>query len=378
MCPCPKESVNFSTTDNIYIEGDNLKALQLLQEDYSRKIKMIYIDPPYNTGGNFIYADNFTSHAAWRDMMQPRLALAADLLRDDGVIFISIDDHEVCNLRDICNNVFGEENFIAQLIWERAYAPKNDAKYISNSHEYILMYAKAISHFVVGRLPRTNEANSRYKNPDNDPRGPWKAGDLSAKRYTPADIYPIKTPSGKLVWPPPGRSWRMSEKAFLEKQQAGRIWFGKDGGSVPQIKRFLCELRHEGMAPQSILFYKQVGHSQEGTKEVAALLGANIFDGPKPVRLLNHLLLLANTTQDDIILDFFSGSGTTAHAVMALNAKDNGRRRFIMVQTPQPCNERSEAFKKGYKNVCEIGKERIRRAGSAICQPDMGFRVYKI
>ena len=368
----------FNINNNIYIEGDNLKALEMLQPAYQNKIKMIYIDPPYNTGSKFVYSDNFASHAAWREMMQPRLTLAAKLLRDDGVIFISIDDNEVFNLRVICNDVLGESNFIAQLIWERAYAPKNDAKYISNSHEYILMYAKAISNFEIGRLPRTKAADSRYQNPDNDPRGPWKAGDLSAKRYTPADIYPIKTPSGRVVLPPPGRCWRMSEKVFLEKQNDNRIWFGKNNNNVPQLKRFLSELKHKGMAPQSILFYKQVGHSQEGTKEVAALLGANVFDGPKPLRLLCHLLLLANTSSDDIIMDFFSGSATTAHAVMLQNAKDNGRRRFIMVQSPELCAKNSKAFKMGYKNVCDIGKERIRRAGKAVCPPGVNFQVFKV
>jgi adenine-specific DNA-methyltransferase len=288
------------------------------------------------------------------------------LLADDGVIFISIDDNEVGNLKKICNDVFGEQNFIAELVWERAYSPKNDARYISNSHDYVLMFAKSICSFQIGRLERTEEANARYNNPDNDPRGVWKPSDMSVKTYSAESDYPITLPSGRVIEPPTGRCWRLSKKAFFESLTDSRIYFGADGNSVPQIKRFLAELKFEGMAPQSIMFYKDVGHSQEGTKEVTALLKAGAFDGPKPIRLLRRLLTLANLNDDAIILDFFSGSATTAHAVMQLNAEDGGKRKFIMVQLPELTDENSEAYKAGYKNICEIGKERIRRAGQKI------------
>lgn len=414
--PCREESVNFDDTENVYIEGDNLEVLKLLQTAYYNKIKMIYIDPPYNTGNDFVYEDDFADpmarykevtqqttksnpetmgryHTNWLNMMYPRLRLAANLLRDDGVIFISIDDNEVDNLKKLCNEVFGEENFVAQLIWERAYSPKNDAKYVSNSHDYVLMYAKYIEKFKIGRLPRTEEANARYNNPDNDPRGVWKPGDLSVKTYNAECDYPITLPSGRVVEPPTGRCWRQSKEAFQRNVEDNRIWFGADGNSVPQVKRFLNELKYDGMAPTSIMFYKNVGHSQEGAKEVTALLEAGAFDGPKPVRLLNRLLTLANTDKDSIILDFFSGSATTAHAVMQLNAEDGGNRKFIMVQLPELCDEKSEAYKAGYKNICEIGKERIRRAGKKILEEkgdqiaigdeekkplDVGFKVFKL
>jgi adenine-specific DNA-methyltransferase len=314
--------------------------------------------------------------------------LARNLLTDDGVIFISIDDNEVDNLKKICNEVFGEDNFVAQLIWERAYSPKNDARYISNSHDYVLMYAKNLNEFTIGRLPRTKEANARYSNPDNDPRGVWKPGDMSVKTYSEAYDYPITLPSGKIVEPPTGRCWRFPRNAYEEAVKDNRIWFGANGDSVPQVKRFLSELKYDGMAPTSIMFYKDVGHSQEGAKEVTALLEAGAFEGPKPVRMLRRLLILANLEQNDVILDFFSGSATTAHAVMQLNAEDYGNRKFIMVQLPEPTDEKSEAHKAGYMNICEIGKERIRRAGEKIKEEnkdkenienlDIGFKVLKL
>jgi adenine-specific DNA-methyltransferase len=427
--PCKEESRDWETTQNLYIEGDNLEVLKLLQESYLGKVKMVYIDPPYNTGNDFVYRDkwavdseqwsertgeydetdnrlfrnkesNGRFHSDWCSMIYPRLMLARNLLSDDGVIFISIDDNEVAQLRKICDEVFGEGNFIAELVWERAYAPKNDAKYISNSHDYILTYVKSINHFQIGRLARTEAANARYSNPDNDQRGVWKPSDLSVKTYNPESDYPITAPSGRIIEPPTGRCWRLSKNAFLERLRDNRIWFGSDGNSVPSLKRFLSELHFEGMAPTSILFYKEVGHSQEGAKEVTKLLEAGVFEGPKPIRFLRRLLVLANTSKDDIILDFFSGSATTAHAVMQLNAEDGGNRKFIMVQLPEPCEKDSEAFKAGYKNICEIGKERIRRAGEKVVSdkqtamsgdentnhcplstdhfPDIGFRVFKV
>jgi len=413
--PYREESVDFDATRNLFIEGDNLDALKLLQETYLGKVKMIYIDPPYNTGNDFIYEDDFAEnteeflkrsnqkdeegnrliantesngrfHSDWLSMMYPRLKLARNLLRDDGVIFVSIDDGEVAQLRKMCGEVFGEKNFVAQLVWERAYSPKNDAKYISNSHDYVLMCTKNINNFTMGRLSRTKEANARYQNPDNDQRGVWKPSDMSVKTYNAECDYPITTPSGRVIEPPTGRCWSLSKKAFSERLQDNRIYFGTDGNSVPCIKRFLTELKFDGMAPTSIMSYKEVGHSQEGAKEVTALLEAGVFDGPKPVRLLRRLLTLANTDLDSIIFDFFSGSATTAHAVMKLNAEDGGNRRFIMVQLPEQCDEKSEAFKAGYKTIAEIGKERIRRAGKKIREEnpitttdlDTGFRVLKV
>lgn len=384
--PCPEESVNFDTTQNLYIEGDNLEVLKLLQTAYYRKVKMIYIDPPYNTGNDFVYADDFADpiarykevtqqttksnpetmgrfHTNWLNMMYPRLRLAANLLRDDGVIFISIDDNEVTNLRKVCDEVFGEENFVAQFIWERAFAPKNDARFVSTSHDYIVMFAKSLQSFSIGRLRRSDETNERYKNPDNDPRGDWTSGDLSVKTYNANTDYEIVTPSGRKVNPPHGSCWRVSKERFKELVDDNRIWFGSDGDNVPRLKRFASEIK-DGIVPISILYNKNVGHSQEGRQELKKLFDdKGYFDGPKTVRLISHLLNIGNTKDDDIVLDFFSGSATTAHAVMQLNAEDGGNRKFICVQLPEICDEKSEACKAGYKNICEIGKERIRRAG---------------
>ena len=412
--PCREESVDFDNTQNLYIEGDNLDVLKCLKETYLHKVKMIYIDPPYNTGNDFVYEDDFAQssadylansgqydeqgnrmvtnaesngrfHTDWLNMIYPRLKVARDLLTDDGVIFISIDDNEVENLRKVCDEVFGEQNFIATLVWERAYSPKNDAKFISNSHDYILMFAKRIENFQIGRLERTKEANARYSNPDNDPRGDWKPSDMSVKTYNAECDYPITCLSGRVVEPPAGRCWRLSRNAFRERLQDNRIWFGSDGNSVPCIKRFLSELKFDGMAPTSILFYKEVGHSQEGAKEVTALFGdKGVFDGPKPVRLLQRLLTLANLKDDSIVLDFFSGSASTAHAVMKTNAEKEKHFSFIMVQLPEKISEKKK--EQGYETVCEIGKERIRRAGKKIKEEsplttqdlDTGFRVLKL
>ena len=421
--PCMAESKDWDTTENLYIEGDNLEVLKLLQESYLGKVKMIYIDPPYNTGNDFIYADDFKMeseewkvesgewseegdrlfkntdsngrfHSDWCSMIYSRLMLARNLLKDDGVIFISIDDNEQENLKKCCDEVFGGQNFVAQLVWERAFSPKNDARFISNSHDYVLMYAKNITQFVIGRLPRTEEANARYSNPDNDPRGVWMSSDISVKTYNAECDYPITAPSGRVIEPPAGRCWSLSKKAFLERLQDNRIWFGPDGNGVPRIKRFLTDLKHEGMVPTSIMFFKDVGHSQEGAQEVSKLLDGGFFSGPKPQRLMQRLLTLANLKTDSVVLDFFSGSASTAHAVLSKNAEDGGRRKFIMVQLPEKCDEASEAYKAGYKNICEIGKERIRRAGEKILKEqlannnstlnspnsklDIGFRVLKL
>ena len=412
--PVKEDSVDWDNTQNLYIEGDNLEVLKLLQKSYLGKVKMIYIDPPYNTGNDFVYHDDFAMsadeyaeasgsvdelgnkyiknmdsngrfHSDWCSMIYSRLMVARTLLSEDGVIFISIDDNEVENLRKICDEVFGEGNFIAQLVWERAYSPKNDAKFVSNSHDYVLMVAKNSDEFVIGRLDRTEEANARYSNPDNDPRGIWKPSDMSVKTYNAECDYSITTPSGRVVEPPAGRCWSLSKKAFFERLQDNRIWFGSDGNSVPSIKRFLTELKHEGMAPTSILFYKEVGHSQEGAKEVVALFGdKGVFDGPKPVRLIERLITLANLKEDSIVLDFFSGSATTAHALMQVNAKKDKSCKYILVQLPELVSETKKDL--GYKNICEIGEERIKRAGKKIKEEsplttadlDTGFRVFRL
>ena len=416
--PCREESVDFDTTGNLYIEGDNLDVLKVMRETYLGRVKMIYIDPPYNTGNDFVYNDDFAIsseelagrsgwrdeegnqtldpmqrnteangrfHTDWLNMIYPRLKVARDLLSDDGVIFISIDDNEQDNLRKVCDEIFGGRNFVAQLIWERAYSPKNDAKFISNSHDYIIVYAKDIDTFKIGRLERTKEANARYSNPDNDPRGPWKPSDMSVKTYNAESDYPITTPSGRIVEPPAARCWRLSRNAFRERLADNRIWFGADGNSVPCIKRFLSELKFEGMAPTSILFYKEVGHSQEGAKEVTALFGdKGVFDGPKPVRLLERLLTLANLNDDSIVLDFFSGSATTAQALMKRNTDKGTHCKFILVQLPEKVSDTKK--NQGFSTICEVGKERIRRAGRKVKEEaglqgaglDIGFRVLKL
>ncbi|ERK63963.1 DNA (cytosine-5-)-methyltransferase [Oscillibacter sp. KLE 1728] len=414
--PCPEESKNWDTTENLYIEGDNLEVLKLLQEAYLGKVKMIYIDPPYNTGHDFIYNDRFEMdkqeydqqiglfdeegnknfvensesnprfHSDWCSMMYPRLMLARNMLSDDGVIFISIDDVEVNDLRKIADEIFGASNFVASIIWEKKYAPANDAKWLSDNHDYILLYAKNKSLWHPQLLPRSDEMNSRYTNRDNDSRGPWKAADMTVKSYSAAYDYPITTPSGRIVKPAQGRCWNTSKENFEKLVLDNRIWFGDNGDNVPAVKKFLTEVQ-EGVVPMTIWKYSDVGHSQEGRQEVKKLFDNNgFFDGPKPVRLLDRMLTIANLGTDSIVLDFFSGSATTAHAVMQLNAKDGGHRKFIMVQLPEPCDEKSEAYKAGYKNICEIGKERIRRSGEKIKEKnflitqnlDIGFRVLKL
>ena len=412
--PVVEDSVDWDHTQNLYIEGDNLEVLKLLQKSYMGKVKMIYIDPPYNTGNDFVYDDDFAAsqddydlfagnidelgnryrkntetngrfHSDWCSMMYSRLMVARSLLTEDGVIFISIDDNEQRNLKNICDEIFGASNFVAQLIWERAFSPKNDAKYISNSHDYVLMYALDLEKFTIGRLPRTEEANARYSNPDNDPRGVWMSSDISVKTYNAACDYPITTPSGKIVEPPAGRCWRLSAKAFAERLQDNRIWFGPNGDNTPRLKRFLSELKYDGMAPTSLLFYKDVGHSQEGAQEVVSLFGdKGVFDGPKPVRLLERLIILANLKSDSIVLDFFSGSATTAHALIKMNSNKNFQCKFILVQLPEEVNDTKK--EQEYKNICEIGKERTRRAGKKIKEEsplttqnlDTGFRVFRL
>lgn len=413
--PCPEESVDFDTTQNLYIEGDNLDVLKCLKETYLHKVKMIYIDPPYNTGNDFVYEDDFAESAAeylansgqfdeqgnrlvtntesngrfhtdWLNMIYPRLKVARDLLTEDGVIFISIDDNEAKNLKNITDEVFGERNFLAQVVWERAFSPINLMKHFSPSHDYVLCYAKNIDSAVCHGIGRSNEANDRYSNPDNDPRGVWSSSDISVGPAVQENIYPITTPSGRVVEPPAGRSWRLSRKAFRERLEDNRIWFGPNGDNTPRIKRFLSELRKTGITPMTIWKHTEVDHSQGATQKLAKLFdGKKYFDYPKPVSLIERCLQLYSD-KDSLILDFFSGSATTAHAVMQLNAEDGGNRKFIMVQLPELTDEKSEAYKAGYKNICEIGKERIRRAGAKIKADsplttqnlDTGFRVLKL
>lgn len=392
--PCREESVDFDNTENLYIEGDNLEVLKLLQETYLGKIKMIYIDPPYNTGNDFVYNDDFTIesgvwsvesgdydedgnrlvknldsngrfHTDWLNMIYPRLKIAKDLLTDDGVIFISMDDHEQENIKKICDEIFGESNFLAQVIWERAYSPVNLKKHFSESHDYIICYAKNIETCVCNGLPRSAEANDRYSNPDNDPRGAWKSSDLSVGPRIESKVYEITTPSGRKVLPPSGYCWRLDKKTFEQYVKDNRIWFGSDGNNVPSIKRFITEVK-QGMTPMTVWKYTEVGHSQDAAQKLKRLFdGKAFFDYPKSVELIKRCLQLY-TDNDCYVLDFFSGSATTAHAVMQLNAEDGGNRKFIMVQLPEETDEKSEAYKAGYKNICEIGKERIRRAGQKI------------
>lgn len=416
--PCREESVDFDTTQNLYIEGDNLDVLKVLRETYLGKVKMIYIDPPYNTGNDFVYNDDFAQgkgdfeaqsglfddegnqivdpmqrntesngrfHTDWLNMIYPRLKVARDLLSDNGVIFISIDDCEVENMRKVCDEIFGEHNFLAQLTWEKKYTIANDAKYFSSTHDFILCYARNIDNFVIGKLPRTDEMNAAYKNPDNHPKGPWKATPLHARSGSNADFtYTFK--NGVVFTPPSGRFSAYSADKLKELDENNEIWFGKDGMSTPSRKTFLCELKNDGVVPRTIIPFSEGGHNHEADEEVKSLMGGKLFTSPKPTKLLNQLLRIANCDEESIILDFFSGSATTAHAVMKLNAEDGGHRKFIMVQLPEVTDEKSEARKAGYKNICEIGKERIRRAGRKVKEEagimaqdlDIGFRVLKL
>lgn len=413
--PVPEDSVDWDSTQNLYIEGDNLRVLKLLQKGYMGKVKMIYIDPPYNTGNDFVYHDDFAHtteeeelaagnvdeegnrfrknldsngrfHSDWCSMIYSRLLVARSLLTEDGVIFISIDDNEDENLRKICSEVFGVGNFIAQVVWERAYSPINLMKHFSPSHDYILVYAKNLDSAICNGIQRSQEANDRYSNPDNDPRGVWKASDLSVGPAVAENIYTITTPSGREVEPPAGRSWRLSRNAFRERLADNRIWFGENGNNVPAMKRFLSELRKTGVTPMTIWKHTEVDHSQGATQKLAAMFdGKKYFDYPKPVTLIQRCLQLYSSN-DDLVLDFFSGSATTAHAVMQLNAEDEGNRKYICVQLPEETPEDSEARKAGYTTIPEIAKERIRRAGKKIKDEsplttkdlDTGFRVFRL
>ena len=420
--PCKEESVEWDNTKNLYLEGDNLEVLKLLQNSYMGKVKMIYIDPPYNTGNDFVYQDDFQQtkqdydlfagdvteegerllkntesngrfHSDWCSMIYARLMVARSLLTGDGVIFISIDDCEQRNMKNICDEVFGESNFVTQIVWQKIHSIKNDARYFSENHEYALIYAKNKDSYKVELLPRTEEMNQRYKNPDNDPRGPWQSGDLVASGERSNGHFIITSPkSGKEFDVPQGKHWVYSEQNLKSLVADNQIWFGEDGNSFPRKKRFLSDVQ-DGRTASTIWLSEEVGHNQTATREVKQLFDDNkYFDFPKPVSYIMQMLRVS-TKGDALILDFFSGSATTAHAVMQLNAEDGGNRQFIMVQLPEETDNESEAFKAGYKNICEIGKERIRRAGKKILEEqkakqgdlfsddkkplDVGFRVFK-
>ena len=415
--PCREESVDFDNTQNLYIEGDNLDVLKVLRETYLGKVKMIYIDPPYNTGNDFVYNDDFAQgkddfeqssglfddegnqtidpmqrntesngrfHTDWLNMIYPRLKVARDLLSDDGAIFISIDDYEEDNIKKIGNEIFGERNFVACVAWQRNYAPISLKKFFSESHEYCYIYAKDLNQFQMNLLPRSDKQNKDYKNPDNDPRGVWKVGNLTVGPAVEKQVYEIVSPTGRKFLPPSGYCWRFTKEKFEEMRKDNRIWFGMDGNNSPVPKLFLTEVQ-DGVTPMTLWSFEEAGHNQIATRELRDIFGASIFTSPKPLKYLTRYLQIG-LNKDSLILDFFSGSATTAHAVMKLNAEDGGNRKFIMVQLPEKTEEKSEAYKAGYKNICEIGKERIRRAAKKIKEEiglstqnlDTGFRVLKL
>lgn len=411
--PARGESVDFDTTQNLFIEGDNLEVLKLLQESYLGQVKLIYIDPPYNTGRDFIYDDDYKEaaetyfahsnqtdedgtrlvanteangrfHSDWLSMIYARLRLARNVLRDDGVLFISIDDNEVDNLRKVCSEIFGEENFVAQIIWQKVYAPKNTADWFSEDHDYVLVYAKAKNYWRPEKLERTAEMEARYKNPDNDPRGPWKAENMSARNRYDAGVYSVTCPNGRFIeGPPTGRYWVIDEVKFKALDADKRIWWGADGNNVPAVKKFLSEVS-SGRTPQTLWFYNEVGHTQDAKKTLLKYVPfqhtENVLNSVKPVELLQRILQLAGKpNENDIILDFFSGSATTAHAVLKQNFEDGGNRRFIGVQIPEPL-PRPEP---GLSSIFEMGLSRVRNFSAELREQegaaghDLGFRVLK-
>ncbi len=414
--PDVEASKNWDTTENLFIEGDNLDALKLLQESYLGKVKMIYIDPPYNTGKDFVYHDNFKAsteqydedteyhdedgninfkknektngryHSDWLSMMYPRLKLARNLLSEDGVIFISIDDNEQANLKKLCDEVFGEDNFVAELVWQNRVSPANDAKWFSGDHEYVLVYARMKDEWHPNRLERTEKQNSYYTNPDNDPRGPWNSAAYTCNKNSderPNLYYPIINPNtNEEIWPRKTAVWAYSKETHAENVKNGLLYWGVDGKSKsPRKKQYLTDAKK--VVPRSVLNYSDVGSTQSSTIDFLKLFDANYFQYTKPASLISRLVQ-HGTQEGDTILDFFSGSATTAHAVMQLNVEDGGNRKWIMVQLPEETDEKSEAFKAGYKTIPEISRERIRRAGDKIASEhpdakvDYGFRALRI
>lgn len=409
--PCRVESVDFDSTKNLFIEGDNLEALKLLQETYLGKVKMIYIDPPYNTGNDFIYEDDFAEnadeflirsnqkdekgnrlvtnteangrfHSDWLSMIYPRLKLARNLLRDDGVIFISIDDSEVDNLKSICKEVFGAENFVASIVWQKVFSPKNSAKYFSEDHDYILVFAKNKDFWRPNLLPRTPEQDKLYSNPDNDPRGPWTSGDLTARNYYADGLYEVTGPIGKKFGPGKGRYWRSSYKNFKKLDEDNRIWWGADKSNMPRLKRFLSEVA-DGRVPQTLWTYKEVGHTQDAKKELLRYVNfqetVNVLNSVKPTKLLMRLVHIAtNAKENEVILDFFAGSGPTGHAVIKKNMEDGGNRRVVMIQIAEPLPVEEESV----KTIADLAKSRLRNVGDELAgssvQCDIGFRVLKV
>ncbi len=421
--PCPEESVNFDITQNLYIEGDNLEVLKLLQKSYFRKVKMIYIDPPYNTGNDFVYEDDFADplarykeiteqttksnsetmgryHTNWLNMMYPRLRLASNLLKDDGVIFISIDDGEQANMRKLCDEVFGEENFIAQIIWQKVYSPRMDVQGFSTSHDYVLCYVKSNIEGIRQEAFSQNSAQFNFVDPTNGKkyrrRSIRKEGSASLRSDRPNSWFALVAPDGTEVYPykPDGTEgrWRWDINTYKTKEQQGLVeWVKTENGWQAYAKQYLET--DAVKPPETLWLHQEVGHNHSAAEELKKLLNGKFFDSPKPKELIMKMLKVATySDNDDIILDFFSGSATTAHAVMQLNAEDGGNRHFIMVQLPEVCSENSEAAKAGYRNICEIGKERIRRAGKKIMENedgqytidgtkmavDIGFKVFKL
>ena len=421
LIPQKDESINFDDTENIFIEGENLEVLKLLQKSYTGKVKMIYIDPPYNTGKDFIYKDDFKSnlesylsqtgqskegvkltsnpessgrfHSNWISFMYPRLFLARELLKDDGVIFVSIDDGEINNLRNIMNEIFGEENFVATIIWQKNYSPRNDTKYFSDMHDYIICYAKQKNTdtnegWKRNLLPRTEEQNLRYTNRDNDKRGVWKAENFTVKTYSAAYDYSITTPSGKIVKPPKGRCWRSSKETFEKLVQENRIWFGEKGEGIPAKKSFLSDVQ-QGRVPVTLWLRDEVGDNQEASKELKTLFDIPPFDTPKPTRLIRKIIELStNPNENDIILDFFAGSGTTSNSTLSKNFEDKGNRKFILIQLPEKIDD--ERIKNDFDTIANVCKERIRRVIKNIQKEnkqqklnskqnqDLGFKVFKL
>ncbi|MFP4363999.1 MAG: site-specific DNA-methyltransferase [Spirochaetia bacterium] len=407
--PCPGESVDWDSTKNLFIEGDNLEVLKLLQKSYHKKVKMIYIDPPYNTGNEFIYPDKFQDnldtylrytgqvddegfkvstnsetggryHTNWLNMMYPRLKLARNLLRDDGVIFISIDDNEVANLRKVCDEIFGEENFLVSIVWEKRFTRSNNAKMFATLTENMLCYRKS-SKLEYLREPRDEKANSIYSNPDNDMRGPWTSVSYvnpATKEQRPNLVYSIKNPITGQIVNHPTNAWKYEKSTHEAHVQEKKLYWGKNGeNTYPRLKKFIYEME-DGMVPVDLWARKTTGTTDEGSKELQKLLGAKVFDFPKPHSLIKRAIRIV-AEKDNIILDFFAGSCPTAHAVFKQNVENQQFHKFIIVQLPEPTMENSEAYKACYKTIAEIGKERIRRAGKKIREEnpdydgDLGF-----